>query len=457
MCVRGFRAPWTRIFSSGACPPITRKSFIFPIGSTWACYTDDRRINARSGGTLLKVKDRKKGSRAAVARIFTPEAKLKKKIRTHFTRLGFSKGLDGTLVRPDVGKESVRQLHRVQRDERVRSADRLLTEFMPEALSCFANGKEIDPSKIRLSLIRVEADTFEANLFRTASLTWSVPVSNGYGRRLRYLVWDDAHNRLAGIFALGDPVFNLSVRDDLIGWTASDRSSRLVNILDAYVLGAVPPYNMLLGGKAIACLVRSRDVYDDFTETYGSTTGIISGEEKRARLLAITTSSSMGRSSLYNRLKLDGVSYYNSIGYTVGWGHFHITDDLFAQMREYLRLSEHPYADRHRFGQGPNWRLRTIRAALAQLGINQSVLRHGIQREVFFCPLAKNAVRILATGKGRPDLSTLRTVEEISELARARWMEPRALRREEYKSWTREDIPRLIRGELAAQAKRKAV
>jgi hypothetical protein len=401
--------------------------------------------------------EQKMKANGAVARVFTPEAKLKRKIRAHFSRLGFAKGPDGTLVRTESGKESVRQLHRVQRVERIRSSAHLLTEFLPEALINFADGREIDPSKIKLRLQRIRADSFEADLFRTASLTWSVPVSNGYGRRLRYLVWDEGHNRLAGLFALGDPVFNLSVRDNLIGWTGSDRSSRLVNILDAYVLGAVPPYNMLLGGKAIACLVRSRDVYDDFTRTYGSTTGIISGEEKHARLLAVTTSSSMGRSSLYNRLTLEGVNYFDSIGYTLGWGHFHITDDLFAQMREYLRLSKHPYADRHRFGQGPNWRLRTIRTALAQLGINESVLKHGIQREVFFCPLAKNAQKILVTGKGRPDLSTLKTVEEISDLARIRWMEPRAERRDDYKYWRREDILRLIRGEPIATDKRKVV
>jgi hypothetical protein len=407
----------------------------------------------------VSKRDKKQEKSGGVARAFTPEAKLKRKIRAHFTRLGFAKGQDGTLERTETGKESIRQLHRVQRDERVKSASHLLTEFLPDALSNFANGSEIDPSRIRLTLRRVAADTFESELFRAASLTWSVPVSNGYGRRLRYLVWDEGHNRLAGLFALGDPVFNLSVRDNLIGWTAGDRSSRLVNILDAYVLGAVPPYNLLLGGKAVACLVRSRDVYEDFTRTYGATTGIISGEDKRARLLAVTTSSSMGRSSIYNRLKLDGVSYYTAIGYTVGWGHFHITDELFAQMREYLRLSNHPYADRHRFGQGPNWRMRTIRAALGQLGINESVLKHGIQREVFFCPLAKNAANILATGKGRPDLSTLKTVEEISELARVRWMEPRAERRKEFKNWRRENIIRLIKGEpipLHAPSRRRA-
>jgi hypothetical protein len=273
---------------------------------------------------------------------------------------------------------------------------------------------------------------------------------------LRYLVWDTYHGKLAGIFALGDPVFNLSVRDQLIGWSASDRSERLVNILDAYVLGAIPPYNMLLGGKAVACMVRSRDVYDDFLSAYGSTTGVISGKEKRARLLAVTTSSSMGRSSVYNRLKLDGTQYFQSIGYTVGWGHFHITDDVFSQMRDYLRLREHPYADRHKYGEGPNWRLRTIRAALSELGINESVLKHGIQREVFFCPFAKNASKILATGKGKPDLSDLQSVDEISELSVHRWIIPRSERRPGYKDWVNADILRLIRGSPTASAKSQA-
>jgi hypothetical protein len=51
---------------------------------------------------------------------------------------------------------------------------------------------------------------------------------------MRYLVWDDGHNRLAGVFALGDPVYNLSVRDTKIGWSVHDRAQRLVGLLDAY-------------------------------------------------------------------------------------------------------------------------------------------------------------------------------------------------------------------------------
>jgi hypothetical protein len=97
-------------------------------------------------------------------------------------------------------------------------------------------------------------------------LTWSVPVSNGFGRRLRYLVWDKQNEKLLGIIAIGDPIFNLSVRDNHIDWNVEDGGKRLVNMMDAYVFGALPPYNMLLGGKLVACLLRTRDIYDDFAE-----------------------------------------------------------------------------------------------------------------------------------------------------------------------------------------------
>lgn len=308
----------------------------------------------------------------------------------------------------------------------------------------FASGSEIDPQKISPVLERIEAGTWQGDLFRLASLTWSVPVSNGFGRRLRYLVWDKHNEKLMGLIAIGDPVFNLSVRDSLIDWTVKDRGKRLVNIMDAYVLGALPPYNLLLGGKLIACLLRTRDIYDDFTKVYGGTKGIISKQEKKARLLAITTSSSMGRSSIYNRLKLGGIEYFKSIGYTGGWGHFHIPDSLFLDLRDYLRHIDHSYADQNRFGQGPNWRLRTTRAALAALGFKEDMLRHGIQREVFMCQLADNAVRLLHAGKGRPKLATLLSADEVAKLGVERWMLPRAERRPEFREWKAENIAALL-------------
>jgi len=148
---------------------------------------------------------------------------------------------------------------------------------------------------------------------------------------MRFLVWDRSNQKLLGLIALGDPVFNLNVRDAAIGWTTADRKQRLVNVMDAYVLGALPPYNTLLCGKLVACLLRTVEVRDHFVSRYGNSQGIISGKAKSANLSLVTTTSALGRSSVYNRLVLDGQHVFRSIGFTSGWGHFHISTKLFAQ------------------------------------------------------------------------------------------------------------------------------
>jgi hypothetical protein len=375
---------------------------------------------------------------------FSPEAVLKRKVRTHLTKLGFHKSPDGSLLPPSSSKETVRELHSDQRKDVLKAQRDFVRKAYPKLKHYFAEGTDIDPQKIAPALELIDADTWQSDLFRLASLSWSVPVSNGFGRRLRYLVWDTGNKKLMGIIALGDPVFNLKARDDLIGWNAADRGKRLVNVLDAYVLGAIPPYNMLLGGKVVSCLVRSREVRDDFARRYGKTRGIISRKKKGAQLAVVTTSSSLGRSSVYNRLKLGDQNYFTSIGYTQGWGHFHIPESLFVELRDYLRKRKHKYVDGHKFGQGPNWRLRTIRAAFDALGFKADLLRHGIGREVFFCQLASNARKILRGEAKRANFRGIKTVAEIGELARERWIVPRALRRPEFKDWTLDQFQQLI-------------
>jgi uncharacterized protein DUF4338 len=385
--------------------------------------------------------------RKAVITVPMREATLKKRLRSHLRSLGFTKSDDGVLMPPGSGKDVIRTIHGLQRDDRLAVSQRFISERFSQLIKHFASGRDIDPTRISPVLQLISSDTWEGDLFRLASLTWSVPVSNGFGRRLRYLVWDNHNGKLIGIIAIGDPVFNLSVRDNLIKWDSHARGERLVNIMDAYVLGALPPYNALLGGKLVACLIRSRDIYDDFARTYGKTKGIISKQEKKARLLAVTTSSSMGRSSVYNRLKLGGVEYFKPIGYTGGWGHFHIPDGLFAELRDYLRDIGHAYADKHRFGQGPNWKMRTTRVALHSLGFEDDMLRHGIQREVFISELAENALKVLHSGRGRPNLASLLSAGDVASLAVERWMLPRSERRPEFKTWNRENIQALLGGQ----------
>jgi hypothetical protein len=332
----------------------------------------------------------------------------------------------------------------MQRSERLSSNARFLRENTTELLRHFASGNDVNPEAIEPALQLIEAGTEESNLFRLASLTWSVPVSQGYGRRMRFLVWDRHNGRLIGLIALGDPVFNLRARDSLVGWTSDDRKQRLVNIMDAYVVGALPPYSMLLCGKLLACLVRTTDMRDHFSSRYARTRGIISGERKRPSLAMVTTSSALGRSSVYNRLKLGGTQYFKSIGYTMGWGHFHIPDSLFNEMRDYLRAKKHPYASNHRFGDGPNWRLRTVRAVLDDLGVDSNLLRHGVPREVFACELAENALGLLKGEESEPTYKNLLSTSEVATLALKRWIVARSERYPKFRRWKSENIRRLL-------------
>jgi Domain of unknown function (DUF4338) len=155
---------------------------------------------------------------------------------------------------------------------------------------------------------------------------------------MRFLVWDESVHKIMGIIALGDPVFNLNVRDQFIGWSAEERSRRLVDIMDAYVLGAVPPYSSILGGKLIASLLRTTEIRDSFIARYANSRGVISKKKKRPILAMVTTTSALGRSSVYNRVVLGGAQYLQPLGFTKGYGHFHVDGDLFGDIRRYLEL-----------------------------------------------------------------------------------------------------------------------
>lgn len=396
--------------------------------------------------TRRPARSRPEDSKRAIASIplFTLESRIKRALRRHLKELGFTKATNGALMPPSEGKATLRSMHSAQRAQRLETEAAFVAEQWPLLQCHFASGAEVVPSAITPELELVEAGTWQSNLFRLASLTWSVPVSQGYGRRMRFLVWDRHNDKLIGLIALGDPVFNLRVRDRYIGWTSDDRKKRLVGMLDAFVLGSLPPYNRLLGGKLVASLIRSIEVRDTFRQRYHTTKGIISQKRKHAELVAVTTTSALGRSSVYNRVRLGSTTYLKPLGYTEGWGHFHIPESVFEEVRVYLRRRRRKYAKGFKFGDGPNWRLRALRLAMGLVGLRPELLRHGIKREVFITELATNACEILNGKRKRPKYDDLLSVADIAKLARERWIIPRAERCPDFRSLTVEQIGALL-------------
>lgn len=372
------------------------------------------------------------------------ECRLKRNITAQLRQLGFTVTREGKIEPPDVStKDTIRQLHGRHRTERLKSEREWIRSKSQKLLGHFANSEEVRVDKMRPVIEEVVTGKETGDLFRFASLLWSVPVSKGYGRRLRFLVRDDANGKLIGLIGLGDPVFNLRTRDEWIGWDVRAREKRLCNVMDAFVLGAVQPYSAILGGKLVAALVASKEINAHFQKKYSGRVGIISEKRRVARLVLVTTTSSLGRSSVYNRLKVNGNLLFQPIGYTQGFGHFQFPERTFDLMIEVLKERAHPYVDPelqgYRYGGGPNWRFRVIRAALEELGLRQQLLQHGISREVYAIPLATNWRQFLLGQQKRAKFD-LFTVEEISTYCLDRWMKPRAARNGFENGFSREDL-----------------
>ena len=366
---------------------------------------------------------------------FSPEvARLRKRVQDE---IGHVAGKLDSSPGANPEKDSVRQAHLTQRSQLLIEAEEFISEKEEVMLEQFASGSEIDPSKIDPYVVPVRTP-FESDVFRYASLQWSVPVSAGYGRRNKFLVKDRQNGKLIGIFALGDPVINLGPRDQTVGWTAEDRKYRLYNVLDAFVLGAVGPYRELLGGKLVALAAISNETREFIFNKYNGRQTGISKTFKDPTPVLITTTSSLGKSSIYNRLTLNGKLMFHPVGYSAGYGHFQFSEKLFKDLTDFVRLTEFdPKKVGNAYGSGPNWRFRLINTALKKLNLPANMLKHGVGREVYLAPLAENWDEYLR-GETKEIRSFDLPLSEISEYYRTRWAIPRASRRPEYVNIPRE-------------------
>jgi hypothetical protein len=358
-------------------------------------------------------------------------ARLRARVEQHLASQGFQIGNGCLLVPVAQDKDQLRALHAeaaVALRERARGS---LARHEDRFVIRLAHGPDIVPERIQPVLVPiVDRRSFEGLLWRWCSLHWSIPVSSGYGRRLRFLVVDRGHgDKVIGLIGLADPVFALGCRDAAIGWSPEWRKERLFSVMDAFVLGAVPPYNTLCGGKLIALLATSSEIRDAFSERYRDRVTLISQRKADARLTLVTTSSALGRSSVYNRLtRPDRTLAFTPVGYTSGTGDFHFAGNIYQELSDYAaRITPDGSTQRHERWTGRTFRNRreVIQRALDGLGYDSRKLRvHGVQRQVFLAPLADNALGWLRGESESLDWSTL----ECRTLG-TWWLERWAIRR----------------------------
>jgi len=280
-----------------------------------------------------------------------------------------------------------------------------------------AKPEEINISKVNPYLVVVNTSAAHARLWAYATSFWSIPVTTGYGRRIRFFVFDRQNDKLIGIVGLADPIIGLGVRDDFIGWTKDQKLHRLYSSMTAYILGAIPPYNLILGGKLIALTLMFPEVRKTFYHKYKDTIPIISGEKKKPYLVYIDTLGAFGKSAIYTRLQ-----NWKFIGYTKGQSHLHITANGSWEIIKQAVPEE--IFNTYKYGKGPNWKIRILRTGLKELGFSEKMLSIGWKRGYYACSLAENWEEFLLGKSNRPKYKNFKKTDLI-KYWKDRWVLPR--------------------------------
>lgn len=281
-----------------------------------------------------------------------------------------------------------------------------------------AKPEEIDILKIKPYLVLVNQSAEHQRIWAYATGYWSIPVTTGYGRRLRYFVFDEQNNKLIGIVGLADPVIGLEKRDvESIDWTKEQKLERLYNCMTAYILGASPPYNRILGGKLVALTVMFPQVRKWFYNKYKNSKSIITNVQKKPYLVYVDTMGAFGKSSIYTRLY-----NWDFIGYTKGKSHIHITANGSWELIKKV-VSPEDFKT-YKYGQGPNWKMRILGKGLRELGFSDEMMSIGWKRGYYRCALAENWQEYLH-GKVKRVKWKQFEKNELVEHWKTRWVLPR--------------------------------
>lgn len=331
-------------------------------------------------------------------------------------------------------KEKIRRLHERARRAELAKRSSWLRHAINRFRDAFADGAEIHPSQIKPELVPV-ATSEDEELFRLARCFWSLPFTKGFGRRLRFLIWDESNRKLIGILGLQSPPIDLEARDQLFNYPPGEKTILINQTMDIYTLGALPPYSILLGGKLIAYLAASNEVRECYRIKYSSRPTIMQQRTLPPHLVALTTTSAFGRSSLYNRLRYDKELLAEPIGFTKGYGTVHISD-IYDDIR---RFAEGQGLPTHGgYGVGPKIRWQVLTRALYALGLPDRLLRHGVQRQVFLYRLVTNLEDYMAGRDREPRYKDL-PAKDLIAFWRSRWLLPRATRVNHWPHWSKEE------------------
>jgi hypothetical protein len=367
---------------------------------------------------------------------------LKYKVAEILKKQGYLIKPDGTFILGQDNREAKKRAHDVARAERIASKEKFIFDKSSLAKQHLVDGKSLKIEKIEPRLIEVESGTEQEDLFKWWNLAWwSLPYERSYGRQMRFIIWDNYHNAPLGLVGLQSPLLSWAVRDKYLGISPEARDYWVNQSLNAQRIGALPPYNDILGGKLVALLMTSDLVGEKFRNKYKNRRTILQKRILPSRLLFITTTGAYGKSSIYTRLKFDNEEVAKFIGYTQGSGTFHIPNVLYEDLIAYL--CKEGIEVKRGLGSGSSRKLRLIGQALQRLGFATGAT-HGIRRAVYLFSLVKNLTEIIH--KGSEPICIHRDINRMTDFWKFRWALPRAQRNTKHLDFSGEEFIRKTLG-----------
>ena len=344
---------------------------------------------------------------------------LRNKVIRSLRGQGFS--VNGHIAPDLTNKTQLKKIQNASRKEQISFQKNYLIKQLPTVEKYLVNGWDVNPNEIDLELRVVEEGSIEEKLYRWWNLSWwSVPYQKPYGRQMRFLIWDKAHNAPFGLIGLQSPVLKMSVRDNYLKIPPAELDFWVNKSMQAQRLGALPPYNQIIGGKMVALALSSNEMRDEYSKKYAKRKTVLLQRELDSDLLFITTTSAFGRSSIYNRLKYNEEKVAISLGYTKGSGSFHITQKLYSEIQTFLRRRR--IDTNTTFGYGPSRKVKLLDIALSLLDL-KDFHYHNITREFFLFPSVRNLNEVISQEQS-PDFYD-RPFSSLATFWKNRWAIPR--------------------------------
>jgi hypothetical protein len=225
----------------------------------------------------------------------------------------------------------------------------------------------------------------------------SLPYTGVVGRAIRILVKDSISNNYIGIICLSSDVYHLGERDRYMLKTGNIENINLKHFMNISCCVPLQPFGFNTnGGKLLASLVFSREVFDYHVKKYNEP------------IFGFITTSIHGKSIQYDRLH-----NLKFIGFTKGFGSVHVPKMFYDTCKEYNNtwkiIKKTDRIDRFTF----------LKNLITHLNLSHDLLLHGNKRGIYFGYL------FCSKFDSKFDLSELQNVDQIYRYWKTRWCDNR--------------------------------